>query len=143
MSSFDKSQAQCIQRALDIKECSGELLWQRRYKQDSSATTLKEIISFLCLIMSSNFRERARYQPYFYPFLFILAATSYSEPSLFRLTSVISLGFQLHPLYDVKCLLCHVLGAKRYPDHDPSPQVTQRQEETDRCMFIPNCSYYQ
>lgn len=59
MSSVDKNQARCTQRALDIQESTGELLWQARCKQDSSATVLKEIISLLSLIMSSNVRERS------------------------------------------------------------------------------------
>lgn len=58
----DKNQAQCTQRALDIKESNGELLWHKRDKKDSSATILKEMISLLSLIVSSSYRERARYR---------------------------------------------------------------------------------
>lgn len=48
MSSFDKNQARCTQRALDIKESDGEL-WQRRCEQDASATVLEEMISLFVL----------------------------------------------------------------------------------------------
>ena len=137
MSSFDKNQACCTQRALDIKESNGEL-WQRRCEQDASANILKEMISLLSLIMSSNFSERLRS---FSSLVLSLhpAAESHSKSP----ASVISLGFQLHSTCNVKCLLPPVPEVKSCPDHDPSPQAAQRWEEADRCMFSPGCSYYQ
>ena len=74
-----------------------------------SGTVLKEVVSLLSLIVSSNFRERLCYFSSLVRFL-LPAAKSHSEPSLFMLTSVISLGFLLCPTCNVYCFLPLVLG---------------------------------
>lgn len=99
MSSFEKKQARCTQRALDIQESKGEL-WQRGCEQDFSATVLKEMISLLSLIMCRNCGERAPYcfSLSLYSFLFIPAAKSHSElgihPAMLSAFSIRSQGYK-------------------------------------------------
>lgn len=143
MSSFDKNQAWCTQKALDITESNGELLWQRRCEQDSSATILKEIIFLLSLIMSTNYRKRACYHSFVSNSFSSSLLQNHFGSSLFRPNSVASLGFQLYSSCNVKYFLCQVPWVQRCPDHGSNPQVAQRKEEADRCTFTPGCSYYQ
>lgn len=138
MSSSDKNQAKCTQRALDLKESSGEL--QQRRREQTFGHCLERSGFPLVLIVSSNFRERLCYFSSLVRFL-LPAAKSHSEPSLFMLTSVISLGFLLCPTCNVYCFLPLVLGWK---DVQIMISALKRlKEEADRCMFSPGCSYYQ
>lgn len=111
------------------------------YEQQSVTDTLKEICSFLSLTIAAALGKKKKSLLSCLSFSWL--ENSHCDLCLFRLTSLISLGFQEHSSYKVTCHSYQIPGLSRCPNDCLKSQVAYRAGSRQVCVFTSSNPDYQ